>query len=80
MDEPFLIPVHYKGAERQFEATLQVLGYMHRFHVTVDGTVVYFERDEEGSYRAIVPPEEKGKAPDMELLRGIAAAIEKILA
>lgn len=80
MDEPFLIAVEHKGTQREFEARLQVLGFTHRFLVDVDGTEVFFERDEEGSYRAIIPPETKGKIPETGLLQSIAGAIEKILA
>jgi hypothetical protein len=80
MDEPFIITVNYKGADRDFEATLQVFGYTHRFHVAVEGTDILFERDEEGSYRAILPPEHTGKIPDTGLLQCIAQAIERILA
>ena len=82
MDEPFIITVHHKGAERAFVASLQVFGYSHRFHVMVDGADVLFERDEEGNYRAIIPPEHehKGKMPDAGLLQCIAGAIEQILA
>ena len=80
MDEPFIITVNYKGIEREFEARLQVLGYTHRFHVAVEGTETLFERDEEGNYRAIIPPENTGKIPDTALLQIIAQAIERILA
>lgn len=80
MEDLFLIPVNYKGVERNFEASLQVLGYTHRFHVAVDGVDVIFERDEEGSYRAVIPPETPGKPPATELLQEIARAIEQILA
>jgi hypothetical protein len=80
MDEPFIIAVNYKGVGREFEARLQVFGYSHRFHVAVEGVEVLFERDEEGSYRAIVPPEQEGKIPDAGLLAVIAEAIERILA
>jgi hypothetical protein len=80
MEDIFLIPVHYNNTERQFEASLQVLGYTHRFHVAVDGVDVIFERDEEGSYRAIIPPETPGKPPSTELLQRISEAIAQILA
>ena len=54
----------------------------------VDGAEVLFERDEEGSYRALVPPSDNlenvprnaGKPPDSGLLQAIAEAIERILA
>ena len=81
MDEPFIITVvDHMGVERGFEASLQVFGYSHRFHVMVDGTEVLFERDEEGNYRAIIPPEHTGKIPDADLLQSIAGAIVQILA
>ena len=93
MDEPFVIELDYKGVARAFEARLTVFGYSHRFHVDVEGMEVLFERDEEGSYRAMVPqmpenaPErmERGMAglgtvPEAGLLRAIAEAIERILA
>jgi hypothetical protein len=80
MDEPFVIAVEYKGVQREFEARLQVLGYTHRFLVGIDAMEVFFERDEEGRYRALIPPETKGKIPDTGLLEAIAGAIEKILA
>jgi hypothetical protein len=79
MDEPFVITVNYKGVEKEFGARLQVFGYSHRFHVDVEGTEVLFERDEEGRYRAILPPENVGRVPDTGLLQGIAEAIERIL-
>jgi hypothetical protein len=79
MEEPFIISANYKGADREFEGRLQVFGYSHRFHVDVDGTEVLFERDEEGNYRAIVPPEHTGKIPEAGLLESIARAIKRIL-
>lgn len=85
MDEPFLIPVSYKGKEWEFEATLQILGYTHRFNVLVEGAEVIFERDEEGQYRAIVSQEAlaaRGKGArgiDPGLLEHIALQIEQIL-
>ena len=40
MNEPFLLPVTYRGDEREFETSLQVLGYTHRLVVDVDGATV----------------------------------------
>jgi hypothetical protein len=80
MDEPFFIPCRYKGIDRQFTATFQAFGYTFRFHVDVDGTDVIFERDEEGNFRAIIPPESPKPPPDRNLLQEISAAIEQILA
>jgi hypothetical protein len=79
MEEPFNIPVQFKGVDREFEASLQIFGFSHRFHVSVEGTDVIFDRDEEGHYRAIISPENKGKIPETALLKSIAQAIEHIL-
>lgn len=79
MEESFTIPVVYKGIDMEFEARLQVFGYSHRFLVSIEGTDVFFERDEEGHYRAVIPPEHPGKVPNGSLLKQIAEAIEEIL-
>lgn len=79
MEESFYIPVTYKGKDLQFEATLQRRGYIHVLAVDVYSTMVTFERDEEGSWRALIPPEEKGKTPDVDLLQTIAETIEALL-
>lgn len=63
----------------QFEASLVRRGYTYGLHVNIRDTVVVFERDEEGSWRALIPPEEKGKAPETELLQALVDAIEEII-
>jgi hypothetical protein len=78
MDQHFSIPVTYKGEEMQFEARFQIWAYGRRFYVTVDGVEVLFEQDEEGSIRAILPAEEKGKTPAKGLLQEIAAVIQQL--
>jgi len=47
MDEPFDLPVNYKGDALLFPAQLKQHGYTHRFIVNVYGQDVYFEPDEE---------------------------------
>jgi hypothetical protein len=80
MDGPFTITVSYKGKEQDFDVTLKVLGFTHRFYLVIDGTELFFERDDEGAFRAIVPPEQQKKQIDSVLLRLIADAIEAALA
>ncbi|MBD0298586.1 MAG: hypothetical protein ICV84_25860, partial [Flavisolibacter sp.] len=58
MDEPFKLPVTYKGKELLFPAHLLQLGYTHKFQVQVNGYEVFFEPDEERNYRAVVSPEQ----------------------
>jgi hypothetical protein len=79
MDEPFFLPVIYKGVEQQFEASLQRRGYVHVLSVNVYGAPVIFERDEEGNWRALISGDEKGKIPDPELFQAIGQTIEDIL-
>jgi len=79
MEDLFFIPVIYRGVEMQFEASLVRRGYTYGLHVNIRDTVVVFERDEEGSWRALIPPEEKGKAPETELLQALVDAIEEII-
>jgi len=83
MEELFILNVPYKGGEKELEAQLQLSGYTHRFVVWVEGTEVYFERDEGGEYRALVPPhvtEKDAQHLDRELLQSIAEKIQEILA
>lgn len=82
MSDSFILSIDYQGQTKNFAAELLVMGYTHKFRVTVtEGMDVYFERDEEGRYRAVIPPEEMvvGKLPDIHLLQAIALQIEAIL-
>ena len=82
MEEPFILEVDYKGTTHAFPAQLQLLGYIQRFVVSLPENDVWFERDEEGVYRALLPPEvlEKRDRMDVQLLQAIGAKIEAILA
>lgn len=79
MNETFDIPVNYKGEALLFPAQLQHTGYTHRFLVEVYGEEVFFEPDEERSYRALVDPEQLTQTLNVDLLKAIAEAIESIL-
>ncbi len=83
MEDTFIITVNHKGLDRDFTCSLQVMGYTHKFRVMVGDQEFFFERDEEGAYRAVLPydtDEKKRLALDIPLLRLIAARIESILA
>lgn len=79
MDEPFFLPVTFKGIEQQFEALLKRRGYGAVLEINVHDALVIFERDEQGDWRAILPEDHTGKTPDVELLRAIGETIEQIL-
>ena len=81
MDEGFELPVSYKGKALQLPAQLVSFGWTHRIVVDVYGSVVSYERDEEGLWRALVSMQdlEANKHIDVELLKAIADAIKEVL-
>ena len=81
MEEPFDLPVTYKGKELMFTSQLLMMGYTHKFQVNVNGHEFLFEPDEERTYRAIVDPEmqETERGVEVELLQAIAEAIEEVI-
>jgi len=81
MDELFEIPVLYKGQELLFPARLLIVGYVHKFLVTIDKQEFFFEQDDNGKYRAIASTINQGEVKhlDTELLKAIAESIESIL-
>ncbi len=79
MNEPFELPITYKGKELLFPSRLLQLGYTHKFQVQVNGLEVLFEPDEERNYRAVVAPVLVEKSNiDVELLQAIAEVIQLI--
>lgn len=82
MEEPFILELNYKGTALELPAQLQLLGYIQRFVVSLPENDVWFERDEEGAFRAMLPPDvlEKRMHIDVQLIQAIAAKIEAILA
>lgn len=53
MNEPFNLPIVYKGEEVELKARFERWGYTHRMAVLIGETTVTFEPDEEGGYRAL---------------------------
>ena len=83
MTEPFQLSVNYKGSQQLFTAQLMLQGYTHRFKVLVNDQEIYFEPDEEGSYRAVQQPGQdmnKLATIDKNLLALIQEQITTILA
>ena len=79
MDDSFFLPVNYRGQELQFPAVLVHRGYTQAIVVEVNDVTVTYERDDEGNWRALVPPEHMAKPPAVELLRAIGETIEELL-
>jgi hypothetical protein len=83
MTDEFDLIIDYKGEQKHFPARLQLQGYTHKFKVMIEGKEIFFEPDEEGSYRALRMPwqdEKELQKIDQHLLRAIQEKIESILA
>jgi hypothetical protein len=83
MGEFFTLTVEHGGKEQQLETQLLVTGYTHKFMVLVNGVEVFFEPDEEGSYRAVLPfgaEEKMMRTIDVGLLQKIADTLQSNLA
>ncbi len=81
MEEPFDLPVEYKGKEYIFKAKLVVYGYSHKFHVDVNGEEIIFEPDEERNYRAVLnySDTDNRKNIDADLCKEITKVIEGLV-
>ena len=75
MDE-FELDILYKGEQVLLPCTLMVIGYTHKIQVEVNGTLVFFEPDEERNYRAVVEQQHQDKI-DIAFLQTIAAALQE---
>jgi hypothetical protein len=77
MNHTFDLPVHYKGEIVYFSSQLIQQGYLHKFRIDVHGQVIYFEPDEERSYRAVLNEADVQihKTLEIDLLKSIAEAI-----
>ncbi len=72
------LPVEYKGEEILFPAELLPMGFTHKIKVTIKGTEILFEPDEERNYRAMITDLEKFNNPhiDKELLQEICKTLD----
>lgn len=81
MVEDFKIPVLFNNQRLNFPAQLLRYAYSYRIEVDVEGTMIYFEPDEERNWRALVGYEEMemNRNLNRELLKAIATSIEEIV-
>lgn len=81
MNEPFEIPVYYKGKELSFSDKFVQFGYAYKIIVDVEGQEISFEPDEERNFRAVIEYEkvDLSKKNDPDLLKTIAETIEAIV-
>jgi hypothetical protein len=81
MDEPFELPVLYNNKKMLLPAQLHQYGYSFKIEVEVNGTAIFFERDEDRNWRAMVEPSEveMNSYLTKELLQAILTSIERVL-
>jgi len=81
MDEPFTLTVLYKGEQYNFETELIVIGYTYKFRTFINDTEVFFERDDEGNFRALAPNADAKQLHSLDtgLLQAIAHQLEVLL-
>jgi hypothetical protein len=81
MTDPFIITVNYKGEMRDYNAQLMVQGYTHRYKIWIGEAEIFFEPDEEDSYRAISTQAQDQKALekiDKDLLLALQQELQSI--
>jgi hypothetical protein len=81
MNEPFDLPVMYNNKEILLPAQLHQYGYSFKIEVEVNGTPVFFERDEDRNWRALIDPStgDINSALTTELLQAISNSIQLLL-
>lgn len=81
-EDDFTLTVLYKGVLQDFTGTLLMQGYTFKITFVIDETEVWFERDEEGSFRVITMPgqdEKKLEKIDKHLLQSLIEKLEDVL-
>ena len=73
--------VTYKNKEMIFYSKFIQFGYSYKFEVDVNGTMIFFEPDEERNFRAMIDPtiDHANHKIDKELIQLIAETLKEIL-
>lgn len=78
MNDPFIIPITYKGEEIEIHARFVRLGYTEQFHVNIRDIPLIIEFDEEREFRVINPEGHSDSKIDKYLLEELVATINKL--
>lgn len=78
MDDGFILTVNYNGKIYELETKFVRLGYIHQFHILIDGRTLVVEFDEERNYRVIDTLADTSKPMDTELLEKIVAKVSSL--
>lgn len=80
MNDPFIIPISYKGEEIEVSARFIRTGYTEQYHVNIQNTPLIIEFDEEREFRVINPDGHPDSRIDKELLQELVDTINKLRA
>jgi hypothetical protein len=69
------LPVSYNGETFEFPVRLIRVGHVHHFLVLIDETEVFFEKDEQDAYRALVYDPAHTRLPEPGLLQAICEVL-----
>ncbi|MBS1667757.1 MAG: hypothetical protein JST58_10300 [Bacteroidetes bacterium] len=75
-----MIDIHYKGALLELPSELLLQGYTHKVKVMLGANEVFFEKDEEDNYRALLLPGQEKDRIDMTLVSLVGKRIEELFA
>ena len=78
MNEVFELPVHYHGKEHELPARLHVFGLSYKIEVELNGSFVFFERDEERNWRAIADGSNIDQNADEEVLKAVIVSLDEL--
>ena len=75
------VSVTYKNKEMIFYSKFIQFGYSYKFEVDVNGTMIFFEPDEERNFRAMIDPtiDHANHKIDKELIQLIAETLVEML-
>ena len=75
MPGTFNLPIEFNGEETEYPAEIVHAGYTQKIKVTINGTPVTFEPDEEGCYRAVADADIVAVVPHL-LLQEISETLK----
>jgi hypothetical protein len=81
MEGSFELPVCYEKKEILLPAQLHQYGYSYKIEVEVNGSSIFFERDEERNWRAVgEAAQDQTQSISSDLLAAIATSLEQLFA
>ena len=78
MDNVFNLSFSHDGKQYDLEAVFQRVGYVHQFHIQLDGQTLIVEFDEERIYRIIGDNKAARKDIDQGLLKTLIQKVSSL--